>query len=722
MKLRNFFRKIFSIDNNERHIVIHLLGLKISINTARWKWKFLKRRMKKSKIVKNKIVFTNFTDGSYGCNPKYIAEEILRQKLPYELVWLVKDPEKERVNFPNAIRLVESASPKALVEFATAKVWISNVRLNNYIERGLFKKPGQSYLQTWHGSKGPVKVEGDIVGNREYDNYKNLAREDSSLMDFLIAPSDWDREVLKNCFWFKGEYICSGYPRDDLFFLEKDKRKEKIASIRSKLRIGNNKKILLYTPTHRDCNGLDVINIDFTKVLESLQKKFGGDFILLIRAHPNTVKSEKNIFSRYPMAMDVSSYPDVQELLLAADILITDYSSTMFDFMFSKKPLFIYANDMEEYARVRGGFIMDMKKLPFPLATSNEELIKNIETFDLSSYVENIDRFIESRNYYDDGNASKICVELIREIIEHNYVANKIAETDLELQAYSYLKKYLYVLEEPEIKVANSTNSGEEWKNERILWQMWWQGIENAPSIVKACMNSVEKFYPSNRIIITEKNYGDYVDLPDYILEKHKSGIISNTHLSDIIRIFLLQKYGGVWLDATCLLTESIPENIMNSEVFFFRSISWSQYPKVPTKKMMRTLVETPFYRGEVIPISNWFIISKPNNNMITNVKKFLLEYWHFENYAINYFFFHLFINLALMNDKTSKELYENMPNLSNVNPHILQGQLYNIFDGELFEEIKSYSFVHKLTYAKFKNIPKGRKNFYNYILENYGS
>ena len=147
-------------DDDALRWTIKLGFIKIKV---RDKAKFKQRRLDFQKslgntpIVKNKIVFSNYFGKSYGCNPKYIADEIIRQNLPYELVWLVKNPEEHINEFPKEIRLVRYLSPESYKELASAKIWVDNTRKKPYWEQGLIKKKDQVYIQTWHGSLGIKK-------------------------------------------------------------------------------------------------------------------------------------------------------------------------------------------------------------------------------------------------------------------------------------------------------------------------------------------------------------------------------------------------------------------------------------------------------------------------------------------------------------------------------------------------------------------------------------
>ncbi|MBR1399939.1 MAG: capsular polysaccharide synthesis protein [Alphaproteobacteria bacterium] len=261
-------------------------------------------------------------------------------------------------------------------------------------------------------------------------------------------------------------------------------------------------------------------------------------------------------------------------------------------------------------------------------------------------------------------------------------------------EIYDYLKKYSYILDK--------NFSIEDSKESNYVWQYWGQGIENAPDIVKRCFESVNTYCSDSKIIrLTDDTVENYIELPSFIKEKMKKGIISKTHFSDYLRTCLLAKYGGTWIDATVLLTDKIPNNILNSDFFVFRPIAWSECGFVPSMQMLKLLDKIPTYLGSFLCLSVWFIHTKTNNRILLYTKALLEEYWKNETTLIDYFIFHYFITLCVLNDNGCKKIYETMPNLANRNPHLLQNVLLDKYDEILFSEIKKLSSIHKLTYKK---------------------
>lgn len=407
----SFCQKIFSIKNRNNLKFVRILGLKFTLDMCK---DF--NRYKKLPIQKNKIVFSN-TKGNlgYGCNPKYIANEILNKNLPYELVWLV-DTEKKNIDlkdFPCNIKIVNYKSDEALKELATSKVWVDNQWKLYHCKRGLTKKEGQYYIQTWHGSLGIKRIGKDSpCDSINYNEY--FSDLDTKMIDFLISNSTFENNIYKSRFSNHGKICEFGHPRNDVFFYKNNDIRKKLFNI---LGLNENTKTILYAPTFRNSslrNDTSYFNVDYHKLIETLEKITGNSYVILQRMHPET-KNFNNADNK--KIIDVSKYPDMQELLVSADILISDYSSCMFDFMLSRKPCFVFATDIEEYNHERG-FYYPLESTPFPIARNNNELIKNIENFDYDKYKVKVEKFLKDKGCIEDGHASERVVNLIKELME----------------------------------------------------------------------------------------------------------------------------------------------------------------------------------------------------------------------------------------------------------------------------------------------------------------
>lgn len=224
-----------------------------------------------------------------------------------------------------------------------------------------------------------------------------------------------------------------------------------------------------------------------------------------------------------------------------------------------------------------------------------------------------------------------------------------------------------------------------EHNDSKIIWQYWHQGIENAPEIIKKCVESVKKYHPEYQInILSFDTIKDYVEIPQkfYTLLEQKK--IPIAIFSDILRLNLLSKYGGMWIDSTIFLTGRIPDDILNSDFFVFK--------KNPKNNVSRNAM------------SCFFIKSSSNNIWLHLIKNSLKEYWDENNYLINYFIFeHIATILACANEELMKK-WEEIPYHKMENTGLLQKILFEEFNQEKYNEIISKTNIHKLTYKNYPN------------------
>ena len=366
------------------------------------------------KICPNKIVFDNYMGNGYGCNPKYVLKCIL--EMPQErtegldLVWITKTPELLRPILPARVRIVLYDSEQAFYEYATAKLWVKNFQMVHLLNQGLLKKKEKIYIQMWHGSFGIKKIEGDCGYLNADKAWLALAKKNAAYTDFWISNSRFESDVYKNAFWGAGKILEYGHPRNDLFF-EQDQLQYK-RKVQETYGIAPEKKLFFYMPTFRDQDHGLLQPLPYERIAEELGSRFGGEWVCLVRLHPRRVSPKQIEALKEQSVMDATMYPDVQELLAAADAMVTDYSSAIFDFLLTKRPGFILAEDYDAYEQIRG-FYYPLTDTPFPLAKTNEELLEQIGTFDEESYRQKIDAFLKEKGSVEDGNASKRVAELI---------------------------------------------------------------------------------------------------------------------------------------------------------------------------------------------------------------------------------------------------------------------------------------------------------------------
>lgn len=380
------------------------------------------KMISENEIVKNRIVFSSFEgDGGFGCNPRYIAEEMIKRG-GYELIWLTHEPDKH--DFPKEIRVIKDTVENQAYWLSTAKVWIDNYRK----AWGTIKRKGQIYIQTWHASMG-FKAVGLFRGDKFPKIAQIVSEADSAMIDYMLSNSDYCDSIYPKKLLYNGATIRSGSPRCDCLIKRK---KELYKEIREKYHIPGDAKIVMYAPTFR--GGIQkseksvnpqVVSLDFEQLRKCLTHKFDGTWFIFLKLHPQlSAKLDKMpINHKAEYMVDVSMHNDMSELLGASDVLITDYSSCAFDALFTYIPVFLYADDMQEYIEKRGKFMWKRDELPFSIAETNEELVSHIVHYEKDIYIRNADAFMKKHGVMETGNASKIVVDTIEKLIENENAA-----------------------------------------------------------------------------------------------------------------------------------------------------------------------------------------------------------------------------------------------------------------------------------------------------------
>ena len=314
-------------------------------------------------IKSNRIVFINFGGSGYGGSPKYITEALLRTNKELDLVWLLTTP-KNTNGIPSRVRTVKYKSLRAIYELATAKVWVDNHRKSFFP----LKKRNQYYMQTWHGCITPKRMEREIEDTLG-DTYVTMAKKDSKMIDCLLSNSTYATKMFKDIFWYNGEILELGIPCEDVYY-EKCALRQNVRHI---LNVSDDDYLVLYAPTFRDNGDVSIYKWDYTKVIASIEKRVKKKVHLLLKLHPNVASAFDN--KELPRGVrNVSHYEDMQELLVASDCVISDYSSVSCEFAFQERPVFLYMPDIIEYSKKRS-FRFDFESLPYPLAKNENEQI-----------------------------------------------------------------------------------------------------------------------------------------------------------------------------------------------------------------------------------------------------------------------------------------------------------------------------------------------------------
>lgn len=347
------------------------------------------------------VVFDNFNGRGYGCNPKYIAEALAGSGL--RLVWLAKERTGE---YPDYIDVVRFDSPAAWKALATARVRVTNVR--NY--KGIPKKKGQYFIQTWHSMLGFKASERSAERMLDKD-YIKQAKIDGRDTDLMIANNAVDELEIRQDFWYGGPVMRAGLPRLAPIVRPSDSRRR---YVRKALDIQDGAKVLLYAPTFRDYDMGYCPSFDPGPVLAALESWAGQRFSCVVRLHPNMVGV--SIPDSACSVIDASTWPDSQDVLSIADVLVTDYSSIAFESLAAELPVFLYVPDLELYESQSRNLTLLPSESPFPSCKSMEELVLAVESHNEDEMRERYAAYRKKVQLIEDGMGDKAVALKILEV------------------------------------------------------------------------------------------------------------------------------------------------------------------------------------------------------------------------------------------------------------------------------------------------------------------
>ncbi|MFB4352963.1 CDP-glycerol glycerophosphotransferase family protein [Microbacterium sp. LS_15] len=351
-----------------------------------------------SGATENAVFFESFYGRSVGCNPRAIDRALAAQAPSVTRYWSVVDLS---VAVPEGAIAVVEGSPEWWRARAAARLLV----VNDWLRRRFARKPGQRVLQTWHGT--PLKR---LALHRPGFDPRRMAAvvKESRRWDVLLAQNTYAERVLRKAYAFFGRPIwVEGYPRNDALVTGDP------AAIRSALGIGEQERVLLYAPTWRDDRAEMVDFVDPELLAQQT------DSVVLVRGHSRTIDTDRDRAGA--RVIDVTGYPETSQLLLAADALITDYSSVMFDYSVTGKPLFFLVPDLDHYRGQLRGFYFDLEaRAPGPLVRTQEELVAALA--DEGGEVAYASRYAAWRaqfNNRDDGHAAE---RVVARILDQGFV------------------------------------------------------------------------------------------------------------------------------------------------------------------------------------------------------------------------------------------------------------------------------------------------------------
>lgn len=352
-------------------------------------------------IKNNRVVFYIANRHGLSCNIKYILTELVKEAGTKLDIILVSDyPESCSKASSMGVKVVQSDTEEHKYFNLTAKVIITNDDLPAYF----VKRKGQTVINTWHAAMNYKTIGPDFLQPRTEEEMQIYLMENRQ-PDFYLSGSRFFSENTAESFHYDPKiFLPTGMARNDIFFSDYS---EIVKKIRKIYNISDDKKIALYAPTFRKGFKSNDIIFDFRRFKKALSQRFGGDWIILYRGHyfvKNNPKTE---------SIDVSRYDDMQELMCAADILVSDYSSCLWDFTFTGRPAFVFASDLNEYIEEDRGFALPIKLWPYPVSTNTEELCDVILNFDWEEYNEKVKLHHEREGSYEKGSSARAACELI---------------------------------------------------------------------------------------------------------------------------------------------------------------------------------------------------------------------------------------------------------------------------------------------------------------------
>lgn len=347
-------------------------------------------------VEENKIYFSSFSGGMYNDSPKYICEALHEIYPEGKYVFRLNASGMKQADIPEYVLRVKRCSLRGLREMSTAKVIVKNAYFKPYMK----KFADQYYVQTWHGDRGIKRIVMDANPNRK------KPFPDTKYMDLALAGSDFGRDIcFRRAMRYEGEILEAGVAKNDILL---SPPKNICEQVREKLGIGAHERILLYAPTFREktSGGRQNANFSLKRLREALEAAHGCKWRILVRGHAlNTgVGGDEG--------MDVSRYPDVSELLLISDMLVTDYSSIAYDYALLNRPIIHYHADRAEYTAESRKFLYDPEELPFIIAHNEDELLRIAAA--PPDPAENCRAICEFFGVHESGSAARQAAERIR--------------------------------------------------------------------------------------------------------------------------------------------------------------------------------------------------------------------------------------------------------------------------------------------------------------------
>lgn len=354
-------------------------------------------------VRKNRVLFVSFRGKQYSCNPRAISECLAqRAENKLEIAWAFHDAPSFRFLEKDGIKVLSDSTFEFIKYALTARVIVTNT----YYKPHLPRRKKQYYIRTWHGG-GAYKRVGKAQNLPVLERmFVSMQQQGADL--YLSSSEAFSQMTIRDAFGYKGEILECGMPRNDR--LVKGESEEARKRVYEYLNLPGDVHLALYAPTYRDNMDKDGRYPDFARMEKALEKRFGGTWKIAYRGH--------HVYYKNKLRADIlnaGDYMDMQDLLLAADALFTDYSSSIWDMSLMMKPVFLFAPDLDRYRGERD-FFTDIHSWPFPLSENDDALEKNILSFDEEKMRSAYEEHHRQLGSFESGNASEMVARRILKI------------------------------------------------------------------------------------------------------------------------------------------------------------------------------------------------------------------------------------------------------------------------------------------------------------------
>ncbi len=352
---------------------------------------------------KDEVLFESFGGKQYSDNPKAISEKLHEMYPHIGIMWLLQEGGRYENIVPSYVKRITPKSFEHLKALVSAKCFVSN---DAGIHYDVYKRNDQYYVSTWHGDRGFKRVIFDIKDNP----LRRMSDVRYQITDLFLVASDYGKNRSKDSFLYGGEFLCEGMPRNDILVTQP---KEKIKKIKASLAIDEDSKILLFAPTFRHSKEKQKVEVDLEAVLTKLKEK-GEKWTCLIRSHSSSAGLDINDCGQF---IDASNYPDMADLLLISDMLITDYSSSSGDFILRNKPVVLVHFDAEDYQTTNRELRFSPKDAGYFCVYDNEELLQLIENMTDEMAIAECEKLKKFFGIHETGKSAEIVCQRIAEFI-----------------------------------------------------------------------------------------------------------------------------------------------------------------------------------------------------------------------------------------------------------------------------------------------------------------